>query len=326
MDRPAHILNLPRELRDRIYAHLHHQIDLNWDRDNIIAPRGREGDVQLIEPVPIRLQRCPLPHVFRIHPRIKEEYQDTYVNTLTALIDPSFHILGPAHFRANRDSSARSRAVLARLRHVSLFIKLHARSTSSSLDWADQMDLFRAITSKAPQLLTLRVAVRQQCHLPTGPTVNDKDLEQVLIPAAVRRHAACELEFLPQMPHAFGTLQMVQRGEGYHVGHGGTYQLMPQHTHPQPATTILPGRYYIVNHGIRKIGAYTYSRDPESCTRRLWTEQEIIARWAMRKYQQGIRGIVSDERADWLMKLPFEMTEWAEKRGVEDVKNWLCTP
>jgi len=324
METQAHLLNLPRELRNRIYSNLTHRIDFNWDRDNIIAPRGTEGDVQLIEPVPIRLQNCPLPHVLRIHPRIYDEYHETYVEGLTAIIDPTLHVLSAARFRPLPDSSARNNAVLARLRHISLFLKLHARSTSNSLDWADQLDLLRAITSKAPELLTLRVAVRQQYHLTTGPTVNDKDLDNVLVPAAKRLIAAPDHDFIPRLPDAFGDMPMVQRGEGYHVGHGGTYEVSPMHAYPQGVSVVLPGRSYILNHGIRKIGVYTYAREPDKCSKRMWTVKEVVKRWPMRRYIEDVRRIVSDERADWLLRLPHELTEWIEKRGVEDVKKWLC--
>ncbi|KAF2821434.1 hypothetical protein CC86DRAFT_448886 [Ophiobolus disseminans] len=315
MDSPAHLLNLPRELRDRIYGYLDHRIDFNWDRDCIIAPRGTEGDVQLVEPVPIRLENCPLAHVFRIHPRIYHEYQEMYETGLTALIDPSLHTLGPPRFQPLRNSTARSNAVLIRIRHVSLFLTIHAQTTSSSLDWEDQLGLLRALKSKAPQLLTLRVAVRQQYHLSSGPTVSDKNLEKVLFSATERLNAARIIRFLPQMPDAFGDMFMVQRGEGYHVGHGGTYQIDLQYMTPRLlVTAIHPGRSYIMNHGIRKVGVYMYAREPDNCAKRYWVVKEIIARWAMRKYLPDIRRIVSGERADWLTRLPYEMTEWVEKR------------
>lgn len=207
MDSPAHLLNLPRELRDRIYALLHHRIDFNWVRNGGIARRGHAGEVQVVEPVPIRLAICPLPHVFRIHPRIYEEYQEVYANKLTALINPPLKSRYSTDFQPLPDASARDNAVLARLRHVNLFVTLHVRSTGRSLDWEDQLGLFNALASEAPKLLTLRVAVRQQYNLHYGPNVDHWSLEKHLLPAAVRLYST--EEFLPRMPELLDNMVMV---------------------------------------------------------------------------------------------------------------------
>lgn len=313
-------LALPREIRNRIYTYLTRQLDFDWDRDNIITLRGALGDVQIVEPVPVRLYKCPLPQVFLIHPRIREEYHEECMKNLEAIIDPSLHTLEKPLFDAHPQSSAISDAVLSHLRHITIYLRLYVRSTSTSLDWQNQLNLLRAVTIKAPRLATIRVAVRQQYHL-ESPTFDDIDVPAVLIPAAKRLHDAPSTQFLPELPTTLGNLSLVQRGEGYHVGYALTYKHI-RVAHPLVPSYSVAGCAYSISHGVRKVGIYTFARENGHYSKRLWTEQEIIAKYPMRKYPKQVLENVSDARAQLLARLPYQLTEWVERTGVEEVRTW----
>jgi hypothetical protein len=315
----AHLLALPRELRNQIYTHLIHQLDFNWDRDNMIAPRGNEGDVQLVEPVPVRVSKCPMAHVLRIHPQITAEYSDMMLRNLEAVMNPSFQTISAFNFKPQGGNGA-----IPHIRHITIFIKLHARSTAQSLDWGDQLSLLDDVTSKAARLQTLRVAVRQQ-YVGNAPTVSDKDLGGVLLPAAFR--ATLSTEFLPAMPKQIANLSLIQRGEGYHVGHGGTYLLANAQSHTHRPQLIVAGaqlsseRRYSLRHGVRKIGVWMYARELGECGKRWWSVKEVVERWPMKKYEGNVRHVVGEERAEWVMGLPGRLEEWVEMRG-EELEKW----
>jgi hypothetical protein len=320
----AHLLALPRELRNQIYTHLIHQLDFTWDRD-MTAPRGNEGDYQLVEPVPVRVPQCPMAHVLRIHPQITAEYGDMMLRNLEAVMNPSFQNIHAFNFKPQEGhGNGGSGGVVPHIRHITIFIKLHARSTARSLDWGDQLSLLKDVTEKSERLQTLRLAVRQQ-YVGNAPTVLDKDLGGVLLPAVFR--ASLPTEFLPAMPAQIANLALIQRGEGYHVGHGGTYlhANAQSHTHrPQlvvAGAKISPERRYSLRHGVRKIGVWMYARELGECGKRWWSVKEVVERWPMKKYEGNVRHVVGEERAEWVMGLPGRLEEWVEMRG-EELEKW----
>lgn len=313
-------LTLPREIRNRIYSFLTRQLDFDWDRDDVVTLRGALGDVQIVEPVPVRLRKCPLPHVFLIHPRIREEYQEECVENLEAVIDPTLHTLEWPLFNAHPRSNVISDAVLCQLQHVTIFLKLHARTTSQSLDWQNQLNLLRAVAIKAPRLKTLRVAVRQQYHQ-DSPTFSDEEFLSVLIPAAKRLQDAQSTQFLPTVPTTLDTMSLVQRGEGYHVGYALTYKHI-RINRPFVPTYTIADYAYSISHGIRKIGVYLFARDDANYAKRTWGEKEVVAKYPMRRYPKQVLANVKPERAELLARLPSQLTEWVERRGAEEVERW----
>jgi hypothetical protein len=316
------LLTLPRELRDRIYSYLTHTIAVEWNGFTKDAPRGAEGDEQIVEPLPGRLLSCPYPSVLCIHPRIYEEYNATCAKALEVVFDQSLYMMGPQGSRHIPRMILKDH-VLARLRHVTIFVRLHARTTSQNLDWRQQLHVLRSVAAKAPQLETLRVALRQQ-YLSDAPTCQDSEVPAVLVPAAQRFQDAKTDPFLPDLPSALSHLSLVQRGEGCHVGYASTIKAQQQPLHPDlVATYTLDGQAHVVYHGIRKIGVYTFARENGNYDKRLWTQTEVVTRWPMRKYPEEAIDNVSPERSALLLRFPLEMTEWIEKRGVEEAKNWL---
>ncbi|KAF2437452.1 hypothetical protein P171DRAFT_183083 [Karstenula rhodostoma CBS 690.94] len=291
----AHLLLLPRELRDRIYTHLTQTLDFTWHRDNISAPHSNPADIRPAEHVPVRFPASPLPHVFLIHPQITAEYTQTCLSNLEAVLDPALPFSPQEAWDSKWDVQ-----VLRRVRHVTLFVQLHARSTAQSLDWGDQLALLGDVAAHTPGLATLRVAVRQQ-FLGEGPRVPDEQLDGVLKTFSTRKTAALGgLEFLPEMPRVVGGLEMVQRGEGLHVGYKGI---------------AINERGRNMRHGVKKVGVYMYVRGGERWERRVWRVEEVVGRWPMRAYEESVREVVGEERAAWLMGLPWGIAEWVEVMG-----------
>jgi hypothetical protein len=322
---PPNLLTLPRELRDHIYSYLTHQLDFNWHASDILSTRGADGNIQLIEPVSVRLVNCPFPSILCVHPLIYEEYHTACVGNLEAIIDPALQSLRSSQFRLDGKLNELSDAALACLRHVKLFITLHAKTAFHNLDWQQQLNLLHTLIKKADAVVTLRVAVRQQ-HLMDSPTFNELQMPSVLIPAAQRLADAESHPFLPNMPLTLDDMQLVQRGDGYHVGYAPTYLGMrtPVSTMQQSTTRTytINGREYSLSHAIRKIGVYMYTRGGEEHSKRLWTVGEVVERWSMRKYPREAIESVSAERGAVLARSPFGLSEWVEKRGAEDLKDW----
>lgn len=316
-----HFLTLPRELRNRVYSYLTRQLDFDWNRGDVSKPGSSLGDVQITEPVPVRLINCPLPHVFRIHPQITEEYREVCITLLEAIINFSLHALEKLLFDPQPESDAMDNAALSQLRHITIFVKLHARTTSENLDWKNQLDLLQAVISKAPKLATLRLALQQQYYLAPSPVFNDQGVPSVLVPADSRLQNAQSSPFLPEVPLSLGDMSLVQRGEGYRVGYVKTFTGKSSLHGIIPSYTI-SGREHYISHGIRKIGVYTFAREDEYYSKRLWMEEEVVANWPMRRYDKEAIENVSYERAVLLKRLPHELTEWVERTGAEQVKRW----
>jgi hypothetical protein len=318
-------LTLPRELRDRVYSHLTRQLDFNWDGSGVFTLRSADGDEQLMEPVPIRVLNCPLPQVLCVHPRIYEEYNTVCLKNLEAIIDPALHMLEKSCFSPHWLSKDSSDAVLAHLRHVTLFVTLHAKTTFHNLDWQTHLSLLHALTTRAEALSTVRIAVRQQYHM-DSPTFDELQMATVLTPAAKRLIEADSHPFLPHMPPTLGDMPLVQRGEGYHIGYAPTYlsirALQSTTSLPTSRTYTIGSRVCCLSHAIRKIGVYMYSRDGGSYRKRLWTMKEVVERWPMRKYPKEAIESVSGNRGVVLARAPFELTEWIEMTGVENVERW----
>ncbi|OAF98917.1 uncharacterized protein CC84DRAFT_1264492 [Paraphaeosphaeria sporulosa] len=292
MSSSARLLLLPRELRNRIYTYLTHPLDFTWHRGIQHTPPTARPST----PVPVRIPACPLAYVFLIHPLITAEYKESCLPHLEAVLNPpGFHAL------EDLVEGGRDVKVLQRVRHVTLFVQLHARSTGASLDWGDQLQLLGDVVTYmggAGGLKTLRVAVRQH-FLGVGPTVGEAELDGILEGVVALRGAAGGEDegFLPEMPGRVGGLGMVQRGEGLSVGFGG----------------FVGGGGAGVRHAVRKVGVCVYACGGERWERRTWRREEVIRRWPMRAYVESIREVVGEERAAWLMKLPYEMVEWVER-------------
>ncbi|KAH6036860.1 hypothetical protein HBI54_182850 [Parastagonospora nodorum] len=315
------LLTLPRELRDHIYGYLVHTIGVEWDGFGKDAVQSVGGSEQVIEPLPGRLMNCPYPHVLRIHPLICEEYHGVCAKKLEVVFDQSLHMRRPLESRYNPLRALQDQ-VLSHLRHVKIFVRLHARTMSQNLDWRNQLHILRDVAVKAPQLETLRVAVRQQC-LSNAPTCQDFEVPAILTSATERLQNASTKPFLPEMPASLGELCLVQRGEGYHLGYASTYRARDQPLHPDLSSTYtIDGQEHVMYHGIRKIGVYTFASKDINYEKRLWTRKELISRWPMRKYPKEAIENVASERAALLLKFPLEHTEWIERRGVHDVQNW----
>jgi hypothetical protein len=319
---PPNLLTLPRELRDRIYSHLTHQIDLSWDYSDISTLIGADGDTQLIEPVHVRVLNYPIPQVLCVHPRIYEEYHAACLNNLEAVINPALYTLEDSRVSPHYMSKDFTGAVLARLRHVTIFETLHAKTTSNNLDWQDHLNLLGALTKTASKLVTVRVALRQQYHA-NSPTFDEVQMPSVLIPAATRLANATSHPFLPAMPPTLNAMPLLQRGEGYHIGYAPT-SLSPRSPFPQPTTHThtINGRMYSLSHAIRKIGIYMYSREDSNFSKRMWNVKEVVERWPIRRYPKEAIESVERERGKVFARSPWEFGEWVERRGGETVKRW----
>lgn len=305
------ILTLPRELRDQIYSYLTHTIHIKWDGFTKDAPRGTEGEEQLLEPICGQLLNCPIPSVLLIHPRIYQEYHASCGEIFEASFDESLSMKGLPDRRVWKPLD---NSTIARLRHVKIKITLHVRTTFQNLDWQNHLHFLSVLTAEASQLHTLQVGIRQQHHGGT-PNFFDHQVDAILSSGARRSADDHSTHFLPEVPITLNGLSLVQRGEGYHIS--STYA---KRNYELPQGT--DGTNVLLRHVVRKIGVYTYAGQGANYEKRLWTKEKIVSNWLMREYPKPAIDKLSTERAALWARLPRELIGWVERRGEEDVKNW----
>ena len=83
---PAHLLAIPRELRDNIYKYLYHSIRVEWRWEYVGSERCKPSEAQL--------DNVPLLDVLLIHPQIYHEYYEASLRSLSATIDWCYGIKG----------------------------------------------------------------------------------------------------------------------------------------------------------------------------------------------------------------------------------------
>jgi hypothetical protein len=315
-----HLITIPRELRDIVYENLTRKIGLHWDwvhGMDIVA--DTDG---LIPPgVRVHLLNYPLPAVSRAYSRMRDEYRDaSCFRELEAWMKPYIYMCRTAHsFKPHSSLAQLNDDSVARVRHATLLLDIeYWFSQGGAEDWSLLLDFLRVVAAKMPHLGALRVAVKTGLSEDTT-TFPDHEMNDKLAPAANRLGSSAP-EILPFMPGFLGGMPLLQRGEGYQVGYSRTIARRSAAISPVAYTYKLGGaaQRVVFSRG-QKIGVYTYAHDIKNAEPRFWTSEEAVAQWPVLEYPEEALENVWAEKAERWAKLPFEMDEWVERRGAEDV-------
>jgi len=309
------LLGLPRELRDQILGYLTHTRRVASQTD-LEMPKG------FSEPVYCRatiwIMNCPFLSVLLVNSQIQAEYLETECfKGLSSTIDSKVLLGRPV--RCTPDVSPKSRAILARVRFVTLFVDYVMDPCSLSRVektlWSQVQPIVAAISSHTPGMSVLRLAVQQHDGF-VGKTVSHRDL--LTGSSSYRTYGNTRL--LSPPPMLLAGLALAQRAEGYRYSYYSRKLVNSMFTlSAAEAADIIPGRNALVYYSIARAGMYLYGCD--KIGKHYWTKEEVIDKWRLddvAKYIEWCEPQSEDERK-MLENLPYEMKEWKDKRGDEVV-------
>ena len=302
----ASLLGLPRELRDQILGYLTHTRRVASQTD-LEMPKG------FSEPVYCRatiwIMNCPFLSVLLVNSQIQAEYLEAgCFKGLSSTIDSKVLLGRPV--RCTPDVSPKSRAILARVRYVTLFVDYVMDSCTL---WSEVQPIAAAITNHTPGMSVLRLSVQQHDGL-RGKTISHRDL--LTGRSSYRTYGSTKL--LSPPPMLLAGLALAQRAEGYRYSYYSRRLVDSMFTlSAAEAADISPGRNALVYYSIARAGMYLYGSD--KIGRHYWAKEEVIDKWRLddvAKYIEWCEPQSGDERK-MLENLPYEMKEWKDKRGDE---------
>jgi hypothetical protein len=155
----AHLLGLPRELRDMIYSHLSRDIVLEWEWKVDTKFQGR------LKRIDICLHVAPIAHVLRIHPQVYAEYKEAACfSKLSATV--TINLLAPVQdMRTIRVGSlTHVRNALAHVWYATMSFDYMAHPESKRGPKHQEIleDMIDDFTSMAPNLSVFRYAIHQR--------------------------------------------------------------------------------------------------------------------------------------------------------------------
>jgi hypothetical protein len=230
-----HLLTIPREIRDKIYGYLHHQIKTCW------AWREIQSQPDCWDTAVLIVHNAPLLDVLLTHSRLRDEYLESAcfrVPSLTILYVPNDSYMSRGE---NQDIS---NGILAQLRTATILFGFEF-GTSGPSHWVDIRKFTEVVASKAPKLSTLRIGMRYP---------GQEGVPHEMLPALARTHfVANRVKFMPPPPNNLMRLPITRRGEGYTL----EFVEFPDDC---------------LAHIIVRVGAYVFSR--EKVHEDLWRPQE----------------------------------------------------
>ncbi|KAF2031893.1 hypothetical protein EK21DRAFT_110560 [Setomelanomma holmii] len=272
---PPNLLTLPREIRDNIYTHLHHSIDIDW----FYTPNTTE-------------ESSTSDYIISI-PR-SQVVQHTSRTPQSQALDVA-HISEPV---PGDILNARVHAAFAHTTHATILIKARCFLLQLYPDPSDSLHistLLHSFTSATPNLRALRIAL-----IATHPSpLLDRNL-----PTAM--HVACTAcpGPLPRLPESLenGRMQCVQRATCSLKGFSRDFRAAASRVNPDYILLM------VLLHEVKRVDVYTYVRQGGKKDGReeveLWREAEVKEFCGMKAYPEGCS---RDERTNG-------MAGWVEER------------
>ena len=183
-----HLLTLPREIRDNIYKHLRHRLDLR--------SIDKLGTVQVI----VTLENAPCVDIMLVHSQMRDEYlqSDSFKNLSASILGLRVSESGirwsVSDARANKDNMA-----LLRVKNVTLRNALCSYDTKSPLEPIDVL-LDKSLALHTIRMVQSRfIARHSEESLPKPINYGNLDsssrLPQTLAGLSLRQHArGCRLD------------------------------------------------------------------------------------------------------------------------------------
>ncbi|KAH7076254.1 hypothetical protein FB567DRAFT_596869 [Paraphoma chrysanthemicola] len=300
-----HLLSLPLELRQIIYAYLHKIINTTWPCRTTATSTS------------IEVHNAPLVSVLLVCSQMHDEYADAdCFSALSATIfanlldefEENFH-------RLYIDDHVRTS--LTHVQHLSIMSKTPAPWGLEVPIWLELKPIIDALTSKMPKMVSLKVVLRS----PDAGMESHMSIKQESCVQGYR--ARSQALFLSNPPTSFASLSLTTRGEGYQIGYSGYY--LDQDTFESGGGNIhdIDGvatkDYYDIYHCTAPVGCYTYGSPTRSkCPP---TQQAIIGTWPLHEYPEEALANMSEKWGEDASKevvtWPHLIFDWKERTGDE---------
>jgi len=296
----AHLLMLPRELRDQIYEYLGRDLCVVWGRG---FAGWKEG--QLSSTVEVQVDNAPFINVLLTHSRLKEEYMQSPVfKRLSLTLRMRAKERMPRKTKDERYFlgcgtwlTPAADGFLSRVSKITLFVDcgdvaIHSTNyvyPSYRLHW-DIQSLLDIFALKASNLASVKLALRfKPKHL-----LLDADSTYTLFGT-----------YLPPPEPVVAQLDLVQRAEAYRLN----YYMVESRRNDQ----------FDVRHAVTQVGCYLYGE--QSPPAQYWVPSDILKEWPDTKLGEPSLDKYADfPRTD---QLPYAFGGWKEKRGIEEARSWF---
>jgi hypothetical protein len=252
-------LNLPREIRDMIYDHLHHEIRYNWpwSKDN----RMEELDVDIVE---MNLENAPSIRALLVNKQVHDEYEEIlkfrrFSATIATRPFPKRFAFSHKVFEKHR-----AEAALSHLHDVNVLILNHFCEHGI---WTIVAKLAEFLVSKAPRLETMQIGT--QLSSPNVAIHRDMHRPNYWMKYEAATHPMFRLESPPAFLAKDFALAIY--GEGYRSGRAKTSR--QSKLMPRPDESEMGDVQYFVE----RMGVYTYARAGANV--RLMDKSVLVEQW-----------------------------------------------
>jgi hypothetical protein len=155
---PRHLLNMPREIRNRIYHYLSHEITFNW-RWNHWPLAGNEGISKVC------LKDAPRLSVLLTSHRLYEEYSESEHFKNTAI---TIDLAGASRNRKDNRAPKFEDQFVCRVTRVDIFVDMGGNKISERQRWMEIFLLGRALVAYSPCLAAVEIRAQNSEELLDG--------------------------------------------------------------------------------------------------------------------------------------------------------------
>ncbi|KAF2027981.1 hypothetical protein EK21DRAFT_114329 [Setomelanomma holmii] len=299
-----HLLTLPREIQDMVYAYLTTTVSYKWEwikkiKSSSPFMRSSFGAAMVV------LKRCPYQQVLLTNRQIEKEYieSDCFKKLRVSLLLPG-QGRGIEKFESRFQDQKQIQRVVnlltSRAQHILVALahpELSVRYPEDTRYVSEVHKFLQGSLGKSKALTTIHVLFRQLWRY----SLPDSRLPLITALATLSRII---LSPLPLKIH--GGPMLLQRGEQYRIGGANTSPLGPSRR-PAPAQhTYIPPR----------------SKAQREAKKDSSTTENMLTTMPVPRYAKANLDCFPPAKAQMLTKLSSELIQWKEKRGVEEVKKW----
>jgi hypothetical protein len=309
----AHLLGLPRELRDIIYSHLSRDIVLPWELNKDEKYAGE------CERVNVWLYDAPIAHVLRIHPQINAEYKEASCFKKLAA-EVAIDLVVPIQDKTLAGSLTPLEHAVSHVRYATMiFDHVADPATSHGKEHQDTLQsLINSFIDWGTNLLVFKCAIQQLgLHHWRGATSQTVISHRRLLLGFEHLPADDRENFMPGPPDSLGDLTLLQRGDGYKLYYHSCWTKSYALRNVDLAPNILHDGDVVPFQKIAKIGIYMFGVG--NVDKHFWEKEEVAELWELpSEYPEPVVfQPTSKEETEMVARLPWELREWKEKRGAE---------
>lgn len=289
--------DLPREVRDIVYAHLHTEISFQW---NCAKTRKLRRELW---PVEVTVKRQPILDIFLASRQMYRKYQKARYDNFAVIFE---NIWAWDTERERCHLLPQSTFYIQHVRHAILYASLdglHMRSI-----WDEFTRSFRILHRRAPCLRSVRIVMQDYLN----PNFADQPSE----------YAVTHLPY-PYGPHMVDYLHEAWLNlplyavEGFPLkvaGQGHFIECDPGAVKPLSAEAE---SMFESLRNIRRVTMFLCEHDHSgSGAQRVWRTNDVFEKWPPEEYLEDELGLFSPNVAQGIRDRLGRMMDWTEQRGA----------